>query len=88
MGDSSHEPSSRFPWGYATAIMLPIGAILSIVVLDRFKGPDYSMTPAMALVCVIGPYYGAVLAWGAWRLGEGGWLKSFALLWSGTLTRP
>jgi hypothetical protein len=81
MNSPDLEKRSRFPWGYAVAVFLPIVAFLGVLVLDVLKGPDYSMTPGMALVCSAGPYYSAIVAWGGWRLYRGDSRRYPALRW-------
>ncbi len=81
MASGSDQHSTRFPWGYFVAALLPIGLTGAIFALPLVLSPRDYMGPAMLCSLLIGPVGAVVVGWGVVRLWRGDGRRFPALRW-------
>ena len=70
MAEEITTKTTRFPWVYAVATLLPLMFIAGVYGSTAFLDPRQSMGPAMICSLLIGPSGVAVAGWG--DIGSGG----------------
>ena len=81
MAAESVPQTTRFPWGYAVATLLPLAFIAGVSGSRALLDPEQSMGPAMLCSLLIGPSGLVVAWWGAYRLWRGEGRRYPALRW-------
>ena len=81
MAEEITTKTTRFPWVYAVATLLPLMFIAGVYGSTAFLDPRQSMGPAMICSLLIGPSGVAVAGWGAYRLWRGDGRQYPSLRW-------